>query len=83
MLKEIIFDANAILRYILNDIPEQADITENILQNNKIFILSEVVAEVIFVMFKFYKIPRNEVASEVIKFLNEVKCDNKILIKVV
>lgn len=38
--KNIILDANAILRYILYDIPEQADITEEILQKEEVLTLA-------------------------------------------
>jgi len=83
MSKKIIFDANAILRYILYDIPEQADMAEKTLQNNKVIILPEIIMEVVFVMFKFYKIPREEISEGVIKFLNDAKCENINLINAI
>ena len=58
MQKTIILDANAILRYILDDIKEQADIVQEILLNEEVLILPEVIAEVVYVMHKIYKIPR-------------------------
>ena len=82
MKKTKILDANAILRYILYDIPEQADIIENIIKD-EIFILPEVIMEVIFALYKFYKIPRKEVSEEILRFLIEVNCDNKIIINAV
>ena len=78
-----ILDANAILRYILSDIPEQAHITKMRLQNDEVLILPEVAMEVIFAMRKFYKIPRTEISEELLKFLAEVSCGNKILINAV
>jgi hypothetical protein len=38
-MQKIILDANAILRYVMDDIKEQADAVENILQNNNVLIL--------------------------------------------
>ena len=38
MQKIIILDANAILRYILDDIKEQADAVQEILQNEEIIV---------------------------------------------
>ena len=83
MKKIIILDANAILRYILDDIKEQADTVQEILQNEEILILPEVIAEVIYVMYKIYKIPRGNVLEYINNFLNDAKCDNQILINAV
>ena len=55
MQEIIILDANAILRYILLDIPEQAYITKEILLKERVWILSEVIAEVVYVMNKYLK----------------------------
>ena len=83
MKKIIILDANAILRYILDDIKEQADIVQEILRNEEILVLPEVIAEVVYVMYKIYKIPRGNVLEYINKFLNDAKCGNQILIKAV
>ena len=83
MQKTIILDANAILRYILDDIKEQADIVQEILLNEEILILPEVIAEVIYVMYKIYKIPRDNILEYINNFLNDAKCGNKILINAV
>ena len=80
MQKIIILDANAILRYIIDDIREQADIVEDILQNRKVFILPEVMAEVIYTMTKYYNYSRDEVAKRIVKFLDDADCDSKSLI---
>jgi len=45
----MIIDANVILRYIRDDIPEQAAIAETIILNNKISLPYEVLTEVIYV----------------------------------
>ena len=38
-MREIILDANAILRYVLDDIKEQADAVEKTLENETVLIL--------------------------------------------
>jgi len=83
MPKIIILDANAILRYIIDDIKEQADIVQGILQNREFLILPEVIAEVIYVMLKIYIIPRDNVSEYIKNFLTDAKCGNKILINAV
>jgi predicted nucleic acid-binding protein len=52
-MQKIILDANAILRYVIDDIKEQADAVENILQDNDVLILPEVMAEVVYVLTKW------------------------------
>ena len=83
MNKITILDANAILRYILYDIPEQAHATKEILINGEVLILPEVIAEVIYVMNKTYKIPRETVAKSVSRFLKNAIYTDDILINAV
>ena len=83
MQKIIILDANAILRYVIDDIKEQADIVQEILQNEKVLILPEVIAEVIYVMTKYYNYPRNEVSEYIVTFLEDADCDSQNVINAV
>lgn len=55
-----LIDTNVILRYLLNDIPEQAKQSEEVIKNGA-FTLPEVIAEVVYVLFKLYKVPREEI----------------------
>ena len=80
MQKTIILDANAILRYILYDVKEQADEVESILIAKKVLILPEVMAEVIYVMTKYYDQPQNLVSDRILFFLNEINYENKTLL---
>ena len=83
MPKIIILDANAILRYIIDDVKEQADIVQEILQNEEVLILPEVMAEVIYVMTKYYNYPRDKVSDYIIKFLEDSDCDSQNLVDAV
>jgi len=83
MKKTISLDANAILRYIIDDIKEQADIVQEILQNEEVLILPEVIAEVIYVMTKYYNYPRNKVSDYIIEFLEDSECNYQNLINAV
>ena len=53
----ILLDANYILRYLLRDNEEMYLIAEEIILNNAYMVLNEVVAEVVYVLEKVYKVP--------------------------
>ena len=74
-----LIDANVILRYLLNDIPEQADKAESVIKQGS-FTLPEIIAEVVYVLIKLYKVPRNEIKSIVAPIFNEVEIQNKEII---
>ena len=75
-----ILDANMILRFLVNDIPEQAEQAENIIDNNRVLLLPEVASEVIFALRKFYQRDRVSVASALLDMLTfdnvETNCGN-------
>jgi len=75
----VILDANAILRYILKDIPEQAKLTAETILNTKILILTEVVAEIVYVLDKHYNLTRNVIADVIIDVLDDTECDDTII----
>ena len=56
-----IVDANVILRYLLKDNDKFYDTAAKIIDNNLIFIPFEVIAEVVYVLEKIYKVPRIEI----------------------
>ncbi|MDR3000006.1 MAG: PIN domain-containing protein [Fibromonadaceae bacterium] len=76
---KLVFDANAILRYILDDIPEQADIVEKIINERESLALPEVIAETVYILTKHYNIERKEAVENIIIFLNETNDKNEIL----
>jgi len=67
----VIVDANAILRYTLNDNLEMAKKVRNLLDESKIYIRYEVLAEVIYVLNKVYLLSRNEIVDGIKIFLSE------------
>jgi len=58
-------DANVVLRYILDDIPEQASIAAKIIDNENVYIPFEVVAEIVYVLEKVYRIPRRVISTSI------------------
>ena len=59
-------DTNIIVRYFADDIPEMADVSQQILENEEVFISNEVLAEVIYVMCGIYEFSREEVVEALI-----------------
>ncbi|GHU55778.1 hypothetical protein AGMMS49975_18060 [Clostridia bacterium] len=78
---KIILDTNAVVHYILNDIPEQTKIIENTINNYRVLILPEVVYESIHIFCKFYDFPRADVAKSLIEFLEDNGNNNAYLEK--
>ena len=77
-----ILDANMILRYLINDNIEMADYVENLIETAEVLILPEVIAEVVYVMTKVYKLERSNTANGIIEFLKtdnvKTNCNNVI-----
>jgi predicted nucleic-acid-binding protein len=77
-------DTNVFLRFLVNDLPEQADHCEAIFRKavtgeEALYTTDMVVAEIIWVLESYYDLPRIEVRSKVEKILNtqNLTCDNK------
>lgn len=66
---ECLIDTNAILRYLLNDIPEQSALAKEVfdaLRANErtALLLESVLAECVYILFHFYKVPKKELAEK-------------------
>lgn len=69
-----IIDANLILRYLLNDIPAQADITEAYFRQARkgkisLTIPTVVLNEIVYVLVKVYKLSRTQVINKLFAIL--------------
>ena len=73
-------DANVLLRYLLDDISEQAEKAEAILANGA-FVTTEVLAEVVYVLGGIYKMPRKEICGILTSLVNMVRCDKPDVVK--
>lgn len=69
----ILCDANAVLHYILGDIPEQADETASAIRDGAEATI-EVVAECVYVLARVYEIPKERIAFALTELLGEVTC---------
>lgn len=62
-------DANVVLRYLIGDVPLQKLRAGSLIEESSCYITDVVVTEVIFVLEKFYKTSRTEIALLLKKFL--------------
>lgn len=67
----LIVDANIVLRYLLLDNLELAEKASEIIENNNIFIPFEVIAEVVYVLEKVYRIERAEICRSIKELLED------------
>ena len=73
----IMFDANMILRYMLNDIPEMAQKAEDYIVTGEVLVSIEVIAEVVYVLRGVYKLNKDTVSDTIKKFLKLVNCQEE------
>lgn len=71
----VVFDTNMILRYILEDNIEMADIAEEYIMSCNVIVTIEVIAEVVYVLRKVYSMERQSVVDNVQKFTKLVYCE--------
>ena len=71
----VIFDANMILRYLLNDNEEIKETAKRYLITGNASITIEVVAEVIYVLNGVYDMDRKKIAKSMISFMDLVYCN--------
>ena len=70
----ILPDTNVVLRYLLKDVPEQYGKAEKVFEDvrtgkTKAVILESVLVECVYILLKFYKVPKRQVAESLIGLL--------------
>ena len=68
----VIFDANMILRYLLNDQADMAETAEGYLNAGTVSVTTEVIAEVVYVLKGVYGLERDTIAATLKSFLGLV-----------
>jgi len=68
-------DTNIFIRFLTDDVPEKADACGKIFKRavekkESLFTTDMVIAEIVWVLESFYKLPKNEVQEKVEKILN-------------
>lgn len=74
-----LLDANAVLRHLLDDIPEQADETTKAIESGA-EVTPEVIAECVYVLTGVYDLDRLEISESLGAFLGEVSCERKFVV---
>jgi len=64
-----IIDANVVLRYLLADVPALFTRSEQILENEAVYLPFEVLAEVVYVLDKVYAVSRAEISAALTNLL--------------
>ena len=67
-------DANIVLRYILNDHAELSLKAKEIIEQYNIEITIEVLCEIVYVLTGHYKIGRQIVSTELVRFIKQTGC---------
>ena len=70
-------DANIFLRFILNDNKEMADYAENLLRNENVYLLHEVISEMVYVLKKVYDTERKEISERICNLLKYTETTDK------
>ncbi len=65
-----IVDANIVLRYLLNDTEALSERAADLLENNEVFVPNEVIAEIVYVLEKVYKVENNEISSALMELFD-------------
>lgn len=73
---EALLDANAVLRYLLEDNQEQANVVAEALSRGA-EVTVEVLAECVYVLSGVYHVPRSRIAESLGVLLDEVTCRRK------
>jgi predicted nucleic-acid-binding protein len=73
--ERVFADTNLFLRYLTNDVPEQADAVERVLQmaaENEIILVANglVIAEIVWTLESFYRLTRASISEKVRAILN-------------
>ena len=69
-------DANAFLRYLLNDIPAQAEAARDVIDSGAAILTNEVLAEIVYVLDKVYGLPRQKIADTLTGVVRDVQCED-------
>lgn len=73
-------DTNCLLRYLLNDIPQQAQIAADLVTDGA-QIYPEVIPEAVYVLTKVYRISREAVSKSLISVLDDLAVERKLQIR--
>ena len=74
-------DANAILRFLLKDLEDQAHQAKSVIDTGKACLSNEVLAEVVYVLTKVYELQRATIVGALEGLLPSVVCEDPELLR--
>ena len=77
-MSKLLVDTNVVLRYLLRDDEEQAQIAKDLIEGGA-FLLPEVLMETSHVLRTFYKIDRQNIVKQLLIVLDWVEMENKAI----
>ncbi|OEG63616.1 putative nucleic-acid-binding protein [Halanaerobium saccharolyticum] len=66
----LIIDANVILRYFMNDSKDMSKKAAQIIESENILLLSEVIAEVVYVLEGVYNLDKNKISNTILELID-------------
>ena len=75
-------DANAILRFLLKDVEDQAHRAKSVIDTGKACLSNEVLAEVVYVLAKVYGLQRATIVGALEGLLPSVVCEDPELLRI-
>ena len=75
---KVLLDANAVLRYLIEDIPEQAELVAQAIERGA-EVTIEIIMECVYVLEGFYGETRSFVAESLGILLDEVECRRRVV----
>ena len=77
MKNMVMLDANAILRYILNDNEDMALEVAEVIRSEDIIVTIEVIAEVVYVLKRVYGVDKKAITESILDFISDVNVVGK------
>jgi len=79
---KVLLDVNAVLRYLIEDVAEQASVVEQAVIDSRAEISIEVLAEVVYVLQGVYGLSKPRIRESLSYLLEDVSCrDEKVAIE--
>lgn len=69
LIKVIRVDTNYIIRYLINDNIEMANIVDELILTKKVFISNEILAEAVYVLRGVYEISKEDISNQLINLI--------------
>ena len=79
---KVLLDANAVLRYLIEDVAEQASVVEQAVIGSRAEVSIEVLAEVVYVLQGVYGLTKSRIRESLSCLLEDVSCgDERVAIE--